>query len=186
MAELNSWLDTETKAMLQRLPPSKQAPADTLAFTLVLLSTSECNRNRLLRAAQRIHAGFADRDLPATGARAPFLLRDGLTHADALLAQFELISCDAVSVFIADSVFANAENEYLTELYNCLLASDEFRPTTITIGSLPNSNRADEFVDQFIGYQIEVPSTITAAYKKARIMNHWANKIGGDVRIRRD
>ena len=32
------WLDTETKALLQRSPPEKLAPPDTATFSLVLLA----------------------------------------------------------------------------------------------------------------------------------------------------
>jgi hypothetical protein len=50
---MSSWLDTETKAILQGVPPTRQAPTDTIGFTLVLLSRTE-NSRRLREALARV------------------------------------------------------------------------------------------------------------------------------------
>ena len=44
---MNSWLDPETEALLQKLPPDKQAPPDIDGFTLVLLSVDRADLKRL-------------------------------------------------------------------------------------------------------------------------------------------
>ena len=62
-------------------------------------------------------------------------LKHGLTEADALLDQFELICCDALSVFISDDVIKNGTSEYLIDLCNNLLCSDEFSETNVVVDS---------------------------------------------------
>ncbi len=54
---MKSWLDTETKALLQKIPPEKLAPPDTKAYSLVLLSIFRHDAFRLQRAFQRISGG---------------------------------------------------------------------------------------------------------------------------------
>jgi hypothetical protein len=50
-----TWLDTETKAALQKLPPEELAPATTDAFAVVVLSqSSPDNRVRQTRAFDRV------------------------------------------------------------------------------------------------------------------------------------
>ena len=50
---MTNWLDTETKALLQGVPPEKFAPPDTATFTLVLLTTGGPAGNAILIAVGR-------------------------------------------------------------------------------------------------------------------------------------
>ena len=112
----------------------------------------------------------------------PIAVKSGLTYSDALLGQFELISADAISVFINDRVLDTASQEYLRQLYSQLLQSSEFELISLRIESIPSTKHSADFIDQFLGddkaWQSQV---LTLPRKKARIMEHWANKIGGCV-----
>ena len=182
---MESWLDTETKALLQKSPPKKLAPPDTAAFSLVLLSIYRHDIEREIRAIQRIlqtSNNVEARHL--LGQPLPVRITEGLTHGDALLGQFELISCDSVSVFIEDDVVKSASQDYLDNLYQQLLSSDEFQEVLVQIDSLPANDQGNKFVDQFIGDSVQkFPSDLTTLRKKARIMQHWAAKIGGAVSL---
>jgi hypothetical protein len=180
---METWLDTETKAILQRSPPKKLAPPDTGTFALVLLAVSGGITARLTEAVERIL-----RSSPREAAQrvlslpVPSLVAGGLSYEDALLGQFELISCDAVSVFLAGEVVTNAPKNYLVELFAHLRHSPEFQPVELRIESLPSDTRRSEFLDRFVGAGLHpLPLRITAMRKKARIMEHWAAKIGGRV-----
>ena len=184
---MSSWLDTETKALLQKTPPNKQAPPDTGAFTLVLLSILRNDEQRLARAVERIRPGSREDARFRLQDDLPTPIKGGLTHADALLGQFELISCDAISVFVTDDVVADATPKYLANLYESLLQSDEFAETLVRIEELPDDERGSAFIDQFLGTQQgPLPATLTVLRKKARIMYHWGSKIGGRVSLIND
>ena len=47
------WLDTETKALLQRSPPEKFAPPDAGTFALVLLADRGRDHRAIVGAVQR-------------------------------------------------------------------------------------------------------------------------------------
>ena len=176
------WLDTETKALLQQLPPEKLAPPDTVAFTLVLLAVRGDDRSGLLRAVQRA-AQVAMDDAERIASRGfPASIKTGLSYTDVQIAQFELICCDAVSAFIADEVVAEAPADYLTDLYAKLLRSDEFELVSVRIDSIPGSPMGQEFCDRFLsGRRPIAPAVVDLMRKKARIMEHWAKKLGGRV-----
>ena len=181
---MKSWLDTETKAFLEKSPPNKLAPPDTVAFTLLLLSIWRRDERRLTRACERIQLESGESARLRLQDDLPLSIKNGLTHADALLGQFELISCDAISIFLTDEVVNGASQKYLHDLYQSLRRSDEFAKTSVRIENLPNSDPGEEFIDQFLATQdCVLPTTITTLRKKARIMCHWGNKIGGHVSI---
>lgn len=120
--------------------------------------------------------------LEKLAAKHPFVVQTGLSHTDALIGQFELICCDIVSVFIPDEVIENAKPEYLQKLFASLLKSDEFSPTWLNIVSLPDNEHGEGFIKQFLGAKPETyPIRISVELKKARIMEHWGQKIGADV-----
>ena len=182
---MSSWLDTETKALLRKSPPDKLAPPDTAGFTLVVLSIYGHDNTRIVRAINRILRTSQDAAHRLLKNPLPFAVKAGLLHADALLGQFELISSDAISVFLNDEVFNGASQKYLKKLYAELLQGlqgSEFEVVFLRIESIPSSDRGDEFIDQFLGTDDSWRSQVLKVpRKKARIMEHWANKIGGLV-----
>ena len=179
---MSSWLDTETKALLQKSPPEKLAPPDTAGYTLVVLSIYGDDNSRVLRAIKRILRTPQDAACRSLMGPLPIVVETGLSHADALLGQFELISSNAISVFVDDEVFNNASPEYLEGLYAQLLQSPEFEIVSLRLESIPSTERGDDFIDQFLGNDDSWRSqALTLPRKKARIMEHWARKIGGLV-----
>ena len=101
-----TWLDTETKALLQHVPPEKLAPPDTGMFTLVILRRKgKANIARVAQVLVRI---------PRVSPFRAVILRlvcaqpivSGLSLGEARLWQFELICCDAIAVFLPDGVGA--------------------------------------------------------------------------------
>jgi len=178
-----SWLDTETKAALQKLPPEKLAPATTDTFAVVVLSLgSPHDRVRHVRAFDRVlrtSLEDAERQITRTP---PFVIKRELTLSDAMLAQFELVCSDIVSIFLSDDVVANAEPDYLASLYRSVAHAAEFQALSVRVHSIPNDEDGLAFAEQFIGPSLPLlPFEMIAMRKKARIMTHWANKIGAKV-----
>jgi hypothetical protein len=183
-----SWLDTETKAALQKLPPEKLAPATTDTFAVVVLSLdSSTDRVRHVRAFDRV-LGTSLEDAERQIARTPpFVIKRELTLSDAMLAQFELVCSDIVSIFLSDDVVENAEPEYLVSLYRGVAHADEFQIVSIRVHSIPDDDDGLAFAEQFIGLPVpQLPLEIVAMRKKLRIMIHWANKIGAHVEVTPD
>jgi hypothetical protein len=176
------WLDTETRALLGGAPPEKNAPADTRAFALVLLAYRGRDRQGLVKAVQRAMDASEQEAERLLRSPLPLVLKKGLTYADAQMGQFELICCDAVSVFIVDQVVAEAPADYLADVYSKLLRSEEFQWVCVRIESIPTDAPGREFCDRFLaGRRTGWPADMPLMRKKARIMLHWAAKIGVQV-----
>ena len=181
------WLDTETRAMLDCQPPQKLAPAVTARFTLVVLENG-LEARRIARALARIRDGSETEVQTVFGLAPPATVAVGLTHQGALMGQFELICADCISVFLDDGVVACGAQGYLRNLYSRLRESPEFAPCRITLGSVPADESGAKYLDQFLGLSLErlqdaLRTSLTVAAKKARIMQHWAAKIGADVSV---
>jgi hypothetical protein len=185
---MRDWLDPQTKAILQGVPPTKLAPAGAAGFSLVMLDDGN-DPPRTDRAVARIAEQIVRPLLLWRKPPFPTVIVDGLPIEDALFGQFELISCDAISVFLRDEVVAKGFDDYLRNLYVDLRHSHEFEAVTVDIRSVPENEDGDRFLDQFLGIErkdftaqsTEMPSQAEVARKKARIMSHWAGKIGAVV-----
>jgi hypothetical protein len=116
-----TWLDTETKAMLQQAPPEKLAPPDTGMFTLVLLQKGN-DLTRIVQALTRIPGLSREKAEHLAKWACPLRVAGSLSLGDAMLGQFELVCCDSIAVFLRDEVVASAERQYLVELYQQFLA----------------------------------------------------------------
>jgi hypothetical protein len=186
---MSEWLDTETKAMLQQSPPEKLAPPDTGMFTLVLLEKGN-DRDWITRALRRIPGMRVERATVLAERSCPVVVAAGLSLADAMLGQFELICCDSVSVFLKDEIVAFGDRQYLDALYQQVRNSPEFQPIAVTVGSLTGATSIAQFLYQFLGAP-DASAAILAGHlrydrmmrKKARIMEHWARKIGVEVLV---
>lgn len=179
----SSWLDAETKATLQQVPPQKFAPATLDTYSAVVLSCgADYDHLRRVRAFDRIlRTSWIDAEFQTTR-RPPFIVKRELTPAGAMLAQFELICCDVVSVFISDAVMSSADPTYLSELYGALARADEFEEVGVRVVSIPRHAAGQALLDQFVGREIPgFPYDMVVTRKKARIMAHWATKIGARV-----
>ncbi|MHB0961529.1 MAG: hypothetical protein ACYC0X_26425 [Pirellulaceae bacterium] len=182
---MSEWCDTETKALLQNVPPEKLAPPDTLGFTVVLLTKKA---TQLQQAATR--AGWlASAFTTAVTSRCPCPLLTGLMLDDAKLAQFELACCDSAAVFVRDEVVAENDRVYLSELYAELSSSEEFQPVGIEVRDVPASEQGKRFLLQFLGADekslevFRLPLHLQVMRKKARIMCYWGRKINAHVRV---
>ena len=91
MSESTEWLDTQTKMQLAADPPDKLAPPTVGGFSLVLLNRGP-NRQRV----EGVLRTLVD-DPTSIVTKCPCIVRRGLSLADALLGQFELICADSIS-----------------------------------------------------------------------------------------
>jgi hypothetical protein len=98
-------------------------------------------------------------------------------------------------VFLRTEVVSSAEQWYLAQLYQQFQRSPEFETVRVTIASVPQTAVGEQFIDQFLGGTDIVPRLAIAGLrsreesmmrKKARIMAHWAEKIGAEVAIKDD
>ena len=145
---MSRWLDAETKAILQGVPPEKLAPPDTIGFMLVLLFKGNDDA-RLRRALAK--AGCANPSLAETilASRCPVHVSNGLTVEDAMLGQFELACCDSAAVFIRDEVVAELFLNSLDDLF--YKYGPMFRAgAAVFIGSFIGQSRA-KLADQITG-----------------------------------
>ena len=181
---MSSWLDTETKELLQHVPPERLAPPEPKSFALVALNTG-ADRPRLVRAVQRIrrctqHEAERILDLPL-----PRTVATGLSYEDASIGQFELVCCDCVSVLLHDEIAQGGDPDYLRQLYAQVRQSSEFEEVGVEIRSVPSTPEGERFLEQFLGrsgaHRPAFPLRERMMRKKARIMLHWARKTGADV-----
>ena len=180
-----NWLDTETKAILQKHCDLKLAPPTTMDFALVLISDAS-DHQRLVRAITRINECSESKAVALAVQRPPITINWELTEANALHGQFELICCDAVSIFLRSQVARSGDRAYLDSLFKKVVRSVEFRSFQVTIDQIPETESGEKFIDQFLGRQSiwrSVPTTLEVSFKKARIMRHWATRIGGRIRL---
>jgi hypothetical protein len=173
----SEWLDVETKTELARNPPDKLAPATIGGYTLVLLERGKDH----WRVAD-VLATLCD-DRTKLSKKCPLVLRTGMSYEGVLQAQFELICCDSISVFIDDGVFLGASADYLLQLFAKLRASPEFELVSIQLDSVPARDRGMKFLKQFLGMPRQLPFKAAFTRKKARIMKHWAERIGAALSI---
>jgi hypothetical protein len=173
--DAEDWLDTETQAQLASSPPEKLAPPTVAGYSLVLLEIG-ANRRRVAQTLERL----IDQTVPKTPP-CPCVVQRELSLADAMQGQFELICADSVSVFIDDDVIRNAKAKYLDELFGKLRRSPEFQPVRLRVHMVPDGERGANFLRQFFGREIKTPFFRRVTRKKARIMQHWGEKIGAIV-----
>jgi hypothetical protein len=191
---MSTWLDTETKALLQQVPPEKYAPPTTGTFALVLLKKGK-DFVRLAEAFTRIPPHLAPAKAADLVTRScPLPIASGLSLGDALLGQFELVCCDSISVFLKVEVLSSATGAYLARLYSQVQSSSEFEDVIVRVTAIPNTDQGKRIVQQFFGGAEKVSVADGTGYsyagammrKKARIMAHWAGKIGAEVTIAGD
>ncbi len=180
-----NWLDTETKSILWKEPAPKLAPPKAGEFALVLLKEGK-DFKRLVRALQRTNQCTEAQATELACSRLPYIVNHGLTEAEALYGQFELICCDSISAFIRSEILAGQNDEtYLQALLLQILASPEFQPVIAQIESIPNTELGEKFTDQFLGHTFTqsavYPKPLCITIKKARLMKHWADRIGAQM-----
>jgi len=171
--------------MIDTLPSNKSLqpmPVGAVVFSSRL--SSGMVFKRLIRALQRTNKCTEHEATNLACSRLPYVVNHGLTEAEALYGQFELICCDSISAFIRSQVLSGQNDKsYLETLLQQILASPEFRPTQIEIYDVPETEAGQKFLDQFRG--LTIPSVkkhaVVVPFKKAGIMHHWAARIGARI-----
>ena len=178
------WLDTKTKALLHNGEPVARTGVDVGEYSLVLLAVGE-EMGRLVRAAMRVRNCAEVEAVDVLRKRLPLVVANGLSFEDALLAQFEFICCDAKTVFVRDDIARSGSPTYLDRLYERLRQSEEFATVTVEVQIVPEGDEGLRYLDQFLGMRTpSLPLRVSVPRKKARIMTHWATKIGACVSVR--
>jgi hypothetical protein len=182
-----NWLDTETKEILQKEHDPKLAPPKAAEFGLVLIQKGT-DHQRLVRAICRINECSESEAIELARLPAPATVNPGLTQEEALFGQFELVCCDAIAAFIRSEVLLEQDQKnYLPSLFQKILESPEFKPTWIDVLEVPATDAGEKFVDQFLGIRLPGQKrrvsrfSVWVPYKKARIMMHWATRVGAKV-----
>jgi len=180
-----NWLDTQTKEILQKVVEPKLAPPKVAEFTLVLVRKG-ADHARLVRAIRRINECDEPEAVELAARRTPVRVNSGLSEGEALWGQFELICCDAVSIFIRSEALDQMDLAEFQSLVQKTSQSTEFQPTTVTIAEVPQTESGLSFVDQFLGSfeparDAALPSAVVVPFKKARIMQHWATRVGARI-----
>lgn len=180
-----NWLDTQTKEILQKVAEPKLAPPIAVEFTLVLVRKG-ADRDRLVRAICRINECKEPEAVKLAARRTPVRINSDLSERDALWGQFELICCDAVSIFIRSEILDQMDLAEFQSLVEKTSHSTEFQPTSVIISEIPQTQSGRSFVDQFLAI-VEpakvaiLPFTVIVPFKKARIMQHWATRVGAKL-----
>jgi hypothetical protein len=180
-----NWLDTQTKEILQKEHESRLSPPKVAEFALVLVRKGQ-DHDRMVQAVSEInHSSETD----ATGLvnrPTPITINPDLTEEEALWGQFELICCDAISVFVRSEVLEQNDRTYLESLFKRVLHSTEFKPTTVSVAQVPRNEAGEKFVVQFLGRRFTAeafPVVLEVPFKKARIMKHWATRVGAEIQV---
>ena len=96
------------------------------------------------------------------------------------------VSCDSIGVFVRSEVLGQSEKGYIQALFGIILQSPEFKPVKVKVVEVPETESGQKFVDQFLGMTIlrqklVFPLSVEVPFKKARIMMHWATRVGAQV-----
>ena len=179
------WLDTQTKEILQKSRVHDMAPPKAAEFALILLRKGGDQR-RLIGAVAEIKKCSESNARATVSRELPLTLDPGLTEGEALWGQFQLICCDAISIFIRSEVLVQNERGYLWPLYQKVLHSPEFSPVRVKLNKVPPTESGEKFLEQFLGdfsSTSALPLTLSIPFKKARIMEHWATRIGAQLKL---
>ena len=179
-----NWLDPQTKELLQKVPDTKLAPPKTAEFALVLLRKGK-DHERLIHAIAQINKCRASKATVLASRRVPVTINNDLTEEEALWGQFELICCDAISVFVRSEVMQANDGFYLVPLFQQVLRSPEFRPFKINLIKVPVNESGKKYLDKFLGETTKpiFPIALKVPFKKARIMEHWAKRVGAQIQL---
>jgi hypothetical protein len=160
---------------------------ETAEFALILLRKGP-DHQRLVDAIIEINKARKANAAALASRATPVTIKSGLTEAEALWAQFELICCDAVSIYVRTEVIEQNDKAYLAGLFKEVSESPEFRPANVTIIQIPATESGEKFLERFVGTSGLIrsfPMTLTVPFKKARIMEDWAARIGAEIKLER-
>jgi len=178
---MNNWLDPQTKAILEPIPPKKNSGIAIGEYSLVVIRIS-ADYQFIGRALERIGTDSSVSQVNSLlENHSGVIVKAGLSYEAALMGQFELICADTHSVFLDSEIPTFSDPAYLRELISRLSKSTEFVPTKVGLTELPKTNQGVRFEEQFfspLNRPLNLPWTGNVPRKKARIMKHWAVKFG--------
>jgi hypothetical protein len=177
--QIRDWLDTETRAMLCAEPPQKITAIGIESYSLLLLKHGN-DRRRTEDVVTMIRT-----DNPILLVDYPFVVAQEMTLDEALAGQFALACCDCISAVVRDEVICGASRDYLNSLNKQVKESSEFEMVGVTITQIPHTEEGRRFCWQFLGLAagMAVPAARQFFRKKARLMQHWAERCGIDFQI---
>ena len=175
----DDWLDTETRAILCKSPPSARTAVDTTGYSLLLVKAGS-DESRAVQVVAEIQQHGAKN---STGI--PIVIAQQMTLDDAIAGQFALSCCDCVSAFVPDAVVYDGNAAYLRELAEAVMHSPEFEPITVSLLHIPPTDQGQRFSWQFLGVAVGIatPWETRVHRKKARLMAHWAKKCDVDLEL---
>jgi hypothetical protein len=180
-----NWLDTQTKEFLQKVGDEKLALAKTAEFALIMIRKGP-DRKRLVDAISQINKCSESSAAILVEQPTPTIINRDLTEEEALWGQFELICCDTISLFLRSEVLEQNDKSYLWPLYKKISESPEFKPAKVNMTEVPDTESGDKFIEQFLGVSETkrvFPMQLTVPFKKARIMEHWATRVGARLKL---
>jgi len=179
-----NWLDVQTKELLQKVQDEKLAPPKTAEFALVLLRKGS-DFNRLVHAIAQINKCGESDATSLARRKTPLVINPDLTEEQALWGQFELICCDAIGIFLRSEVLEQNGRDYLEALFRQVMASDEFKLCSVRVIDVPNTESGEKFIAKFLNRSQTIPIAFETPFKKARIMEHWAKRVGAQLELDR-
>jgi len=153
-------------------------------FALVLLRKGP-DRQRLVRAIMQINECSEATAVALASRSTPVTVNSSLTEAAAALGQFELICSDAVSIYLRSEILEENDEPYLEGLFKTVSESPEFWPVRVRVIQVPETESGEKFLKQFVGGSTQArafPMTFTVPFKKARIMEQWAERVGAEIK----
>ncbi len=165
--------------MLCANPPDKLIATETDSYSLLLLHKGNDDpRVEETLAAIRQYASPELKEYP-------FIVGQHMTIEDALAGQFALACCDCITAFVRDEVICSSTTKVYRQLYNEVMRSSEFKTVTVEIEYVPLTDQGRRFCWQFFGLATGMPTTSVVGMfrKKARLITHWASKIGAVVTV---
>jgi hypothetical protein len=177
--EIREWLDTETKAVLCPDPPEKLVASATVSFSLLLVTKGKDEQ----RIADIVSA--IQRSAPPKTLDYPFVVGQQMNLEEALAGQFALACCDCVAAFVRDDIVDESAIKAFRQIHSEVLSSPEFEQVAMRIEFIPNTEQGHRFCWQFFGLAsgLQIPVTINMYRKKARLMEHWAKRIGASYSV---
>jgi len=172
------WLDTETRERLQANLPKFTEVADS-AFSVVLLRAGADTRR-----VESVVLELIRLTAPPSPAK-PLVVCQGLSLEDALTAQAAFACCDSVAVFVRDELAEQMPPADFVELQSEIELSEEFQLSRVRLEYMPRNEQTHRFYWIFLGMAVglELPVEIVAYRKKARLMQHWALYLGGQLTL---
>jgi hypothetical protein len=177
LRQIHDWLETDARALLWAEPPESAIAVGIVLYSLLLIQHGD-DPSRTANVVAMIRE-----QSPAIHAEYSFVIAQQMALDEAVVGQLALACCGCVTAIVRDEVINSADPEYLQELHQQMLGSDEFQPVNATILSVPETDAGRRFCWQFLGLAkgLKAPTTKQIFLKTARLMDYCARNIGVEL-----